>query len=376
MGEFTIAMSPLRKAAPPDKVGTRDSQQHLLELAQAGRSNMSLAIEGSAGSLNSPRSTADIVQPESRSLSSAPQMERHPSTLSMNRKSYLPVVPSPLNPSTSSTSVESSDETKSGLISGTISPRDSNSSGDLPLPTSTNSSSNTQNNGNTKKKGKGLSSPQQFLRRKSELAGMGIQIGMGDTRIGTPKGLKDLGHDYSRYPHSRSTSTSNPSGPNTPLPIFVNQASTSSDSLQSTRNPFRDSATAILDPEKWNYPDDRVGAFDPYFGGEKGFILYDDEIEDDDELHMPHANDDKDFKPTWHEWLERRSLINAIGGVCMVIGLLCVFILLPVLTFATRVWRTGKGSGSGFIDYGPAWAHVNNVCFISSFYFLTPTLPP
>ncbi|KAF7863199.1 hypothetical protein EAF04_007282 [Stromatinia cepivora] len=353
-------MSPLRKVSPPKNVGMPNPQQPLMEMTQAGRSNMSLATEVSAGTLNSPRSAADVVQTDSRRLSSASQMERRPSTLSMNRKSYLPVVSSPLNPSTSSTSVNSSDETKSGLMGGTISLRDSSSSGDLPLPTSTTSSTNTQHNGMAKKKGKGLSSPQLFLRRKSELAGIGLQI--GDARMGTPKGLKDLGHDYSRYPSSRSSSTPGPSGPNIPLPIYISQASSSSDSLPSIpRNPFRDSTSAILDPENWNYPDDRVGAFDPYFGGEKGFILYDDEIEDDDDLHMPHENDDRNFKPTWHEWLERRSLINAIGGVFMVIGLLCVFILLPVLTFATRVWSTGKGgSGSGYVDYGPAWAHVNN----------------
>ncbi|KAJ8071781.1 hypothetical protein OCU04_002095 [Sclerotinia nivalis] len=353
-------MSPVRKVSPPENVGMPNSQQPLMEMTQAGRSNMSLATEVSAGTLNTPKSAADVVQTDSRRLSSASQMERRPSTLSMNRKSYLPVVPSPLNPSTSSTSVNSSDETKSGLMGGTMSLRDSSSSGDLPLPTSTTSSTNTQHNGMAKKKGNGLSSPQLFLRRKSELAGIGLQI--GDTRVGTPKGLKDLGHDYSRYPSSRSSPTSGPSGPNTPLPIYISQASSSSDSLPSIpRNPFRDSTSAILDPENWNYPDDRVGAFDPYFGGEKGFILYDDEIEDDDDLHMPHENDDRNFKPTWHEWLERRGLINAIGGVFMVIGLLCVFILLPVLTFATRVWSTGKGaSGSGYVDYGPAWAHVNN----------------
>ncbi|QSZ33584.1 hypothetical protein DSL72_005152 [Monilinia vaccinii-corymbosi] len=346
-------MSPLRKVSSPEKLGIHNSQQHLLGMVQAGRSNTSLAIEVSASSFRSPGPTENSVQPDPRRPSSASQMDK--------RKSYLPVVPSPLNPSISSTSINSSDETKSGLMGGTISPPESSSSGDLPLPTSTNSSYITQNTGTPKKNGKSLSSPQQFLRRKSEVAGMGIQ--MRDLRTGTPKGLKDLGHDYSRYPSSRSSYASVPPGPPMPLPVLLTQASSSasSESLPSIpHNPFRDSAAAKLDPEKRDYPDDHIGAFDPYFGGEKGFILYDDEIEDDDELHMPHENDDRQFKPTWHEWLERRSLINAIGGVFMVVGLLCVFILLPVLTFTTRVWGGGNGGEGGFVDYGPAWAHVNN----------------
>ncbi|KAG4028894.1 hypothetical protein MFRU_018g00060 [Monilinia fructicola] len=345
-------MPPLEKVAPPEQVGIRNSQQNLVSMAEAGRSNTSLAKAVGAKSLGSLGPTENIGQPDTSRLSSASQMER--------RKSYLPVVPSPLNPSISSTSVNSSDETKSALMGSSTSPLDSSSSGDLPAPTSTTSSSNTLNTGPPRKKGKNLSAPQQFLRRKSELAGMGAQ--MGETRIGTPKGLKDLGHDYSRYPSSRSSSASGPAGPHVPLPIFLGQASssTSSDSLPSLPpDPFREPAAAILDPEKWNYPDDHIGAFDPYFGGEKGFILYDDEIEDDDDLHRPHENDDRDFKPTWHEWLERRSLVNAIGGVFMVVGLLCVFILLPVLTFTTRVWGSGEG-GAAVVDYGPAWAHVNN----------------
>ncbi|KAI9645630.1 beta-glucan synthesis-associated protein [Ciborinia camelliae] len=274
-GEIASSMSPSLKVSPPEKVGMLNSEQLLMEMGQAGQSNVSLATGVSANALGGSKPTEDVLQPDTRRLSSASQTDRRPPALSISRKSYLPVVPSPLNPSTSSTSVNSSDEAKSGLMGGTLSLRDSSSSGELPIPASTSSSSNTQNNGTPKKKGKGLSSPQQFLRRKSELAGIGMQI--GDIRMGTPKGLKDLGHDYSRYPSSRCSSTSGPlgpSGPHTPLPVFLNQASTSSDSLPSIpRNPFRDSAAAILDPEKWNYPDDHIGAFDPYFGGGEGIYF-------------------------------------------------------------------------------------------------------
>jgi len=126
------------------------------------------------------------------------------------------------------------------------------------------------------------------------------------------------------------------------------------------RNPFRDSITSHGNPEKRSYPDDSIGAFDPYYGGEKGFILYNDEIEDDDDLHMPRDDDDKRFKTSWSDRLERRTLLSALGGVILVIGLLCLFVLLPVLTFSTKLYPGASYNDSRYIDYGPAWAHVNN----------------
>jgi beta-glucanase (GH16 family) len=88
--------------------------------------------------------------------------------------------------------------------------------------------------------------------------------------------------------------------------------------------------------------------------------LYSTEAEADDKWHMPADDDDIVYKPTWKEFLEPRSLISAIGGTFLILGLLCVFVLLPVLTFRTNLVLKVGVTSSGGINYGPAWAHVNN----------------
>ncbi len=53
--------------------------------------------------------------------------------------------------------------------------------------------------------------------------------------------------------------------------------------------------------------------------------------------------------------------MSAIRGIFLILGLLCVFIVLPILTFATHLFIPGATSGNyKDIYYGPAWAHVNN----------------
>ena len=122
-----------------------------------------------------------------------------------------------------------------------------------------------------------------------------------------------------------------------------------------TNNPFNDSQA---DLEKWGYPDDSIGAFDPYYGGEKGFILYNNEVEADDKFHMPADDDDETYKAKLSDYFDRRSIVSTIGGIFLVLGLLCIFIVLPVLTFTTNV--ANPNAGKYVINTGPAWAHVNN----------------
>jgi beta-glucanase (GH16 family) len=123
-----------------------------------------------------------------------------------------------------------------------------------------------------------------------------------------------------------------------------------------TSNQFSESKS---DLEKWGYPDDGLGSFDPYFGGEKGFILYTNEIEPDDKYHLPADNDDEVYRAKWSDHFQRRSICSTIGGIFLIIGLLCVFIILPVLTFTTDTFFPG-GSAYNTGWTGPAWAHVNN----------------
>jgi beta-glucanase (GH16 family) len=160
--------------------------------------------------------------------------------------------------------------------------------------------------------------------------------------------LEDLGQDYSRYP---------PSSPSR-FPYSASLLRTT------TTNPFSDSQANL---EKWGYPDDSIGAFDPYFGGEKGFILYSNEIEADDKFHMPADDDDLTYRHHWKDF-DRRNITSTIGGVFLILGLLCLFVVLPVLTFATNIVLPDRyghidksGGGSSWPGYdGPAWAHVNN----------------
>jgi hypothetical protein len=84
------------------------------------------------------------------------------------------------------------------------------------------------------------------------------------------------------------------------------------------------------DPEKavfFPYMDDRLGA--PICE----FPLYTDAVEDDDDMHMPAWDDDIKMKPTWKEHFVRGNLSSTVGMILMVLGLLTVFIVLPVVSF-------------------------------------------
>jgi beta-glucanase (GH16 family) len=279
-----------------------------------------------------------------RSGSSLTQIEGA-STFSMNAmSSYVPAIPSPLNPASSQSSVSSSDE--NAIVEGDVSPVDSLSSGEA---------SRRQSTGHVmaaggKRKGSNLSPAQQILRQKT----MPLLRPGEIARPGTPRLLKDLGRDYSRYPSSRSDSRP----PASPLPATAHSRAPL---LRTTTvNPFSDSQA---DLHKYGFPDDSIGVFDPYFGGEKGFILYESEVEEDDKWHMPADDDDITYRPNWKEYWDRRQIVSFVGGVFLVLGLLCVFIVLPVLTWGTNIVLPGgstSGNATRVINDGPAWAHVNN----------------
>ncbi|EPE31067.1 Concanavalin A-like lectins/glucanase [Glarea lozoyensis ATCC 20868] len=269
------------------------------------------------------------------------QLTRQLSTASINRRgSYAPVVPSPLNNSSSHSSLNGSN----GILSNsdTVSVRDSQSSGEDQNRSVDSTSTPVKGKRNTV----GISPPQKILRQKSAQA-------LSSSGTETPKSLKDLGRDYSRYPSS-STNLASSSRPS-----LLNISSAASDVAllrTTTKNPFSDSQA---DLEKWGYPDDSLGAFDPYHGGEKGFILYSNELEDDDRIHMPADDDDITYKTRWSDYFGRRQIVNTMGGAILVLGLLCLFILLPVLTLG-RHYLTPRVKGVDPNDFGPAWAHVNN----------------
>jgi hypothetical protein len=205
-----------------------------------------------------------------------------------------------------------------------------------------------------KRKGDNTLSPaQEFLQQKSTSA-----IRPKDTAsLVEPKRLRDLGRDYTRYPSNVSSVSSRS---NSTLPgARPSLIATRTPLLRTTTgNPFGDSQ---VDLEKWGYPDDSISALHPYLVGEKGFILYADELEADDKYHMPADDDEITYKPRLGEYFDQRSIVSAIGGIFLILGLLCVFIVLPILIFAKHLFIP-RATSSNYreINYGPAWSHVNN----------------
>lgn len=341
-------MQPVNKALPVPDRGRRRGE--VGGMYQAGRSESVLGAERNSAEIQSQGSLPIATQrdsPDSTTVrsggSSSPQLQRIPSTLSMTRhSSYTPAVSSPLKPSSS----------RSSLNSGEGKPEPNEEDSRQESPGSSNST------GRPERKRGNLSPAQQLSRKQSATA-----VSLDQRRKPeTPKHLEDLGRDYSRYPLSSPGRSPYLRAGDSNRPLLASSHPSSTSILRTTtNNPFSDSQANLAN---WGYPDDRIGALDPYFGGEKGFILYTNEVEADDKFHMPADDDDLADKPHWKDFMDRRSVVSALGGLFLILGLLCVFVVLPVLTFATHIYfpgRTGKEhAGSSGPGYGPAWAHVNN----------------
>jgi len=149
-----------------------------------------------------------------------------------------------------------------------------------------------------------------------------------------PGHLKDLERRYSRYPamgpdsrgqwdhKSRQTRVSSTT--------HLLESSTSMASLAPT-NPS-DETSHQGENEKWGMVDD-MSSFNPYCGSEKRFVLYTNELEDDDDDHMPKEDDDFLFKPIFKDYFNRRIVVSTIGGIFLTLGILSLFIVLPVIYF-------------------------------------------
>lgn len=236
------------------------------------------------------------------------------------------------------------------------------------------------------------------------------------TRMSTPITVRDLGQDYTRYYNPFATRNNSASDVTTTLPRYYTTTATSTDfdgiaeagtanPSKRLSNPFDDDksisginlfdsdpepkhppVTAVVpqvtskptkpvvehrDSEKPFYPiylDDRLGA--P--GAEKqgyNFPLYASEKEPDDDIHMPMIDDDKTMRAHWKEHLNRDTFITTLGLIFMVIGLLSLFIVLPVLS-ATGVDILGNDGyetpldrmwgSTGSADIPVTWATINN----------------
>ena len=78
--------------------------------------------------------------------------------------------------------------------------------------------------------------------------------------------------------------------------------------------------------------DDRMSAATPYSGGLQ-IPMFIDEKELDDEMHMPHEDDDLRHRPKLKDYLHREGIISLLGLIALLLGMIGIFILLPVLTY-------------------------------------------
>ncbi|KAK3066288.1 beta-glucan synthesis-associated protein [Teratosphaeriaceae sp. CCFEE 6253] len=224
------------------------------------------------------------------------------------------------------------------------------------------------------------------------------------TRQTTPRTVRDLGSDYTRYFNPFASSRNNSQQDlNSPLPrynssthLMVAGGPSSTDLSKRLSNPFQDSkrlsnpfasrpntspstplpmlqqqstpdrekgvAVAAVplaaaaaaadtpsrlgtpamirdaDPEKagfFPFMDDRLGA------PEYAFPLYSDQKEDDDDLHMPQWDDDVKLKPKLRDHFTRDNIVSTVGMLFMLLGLLCIFVILPAVSYTT----------AGLLDY-------------------------
>lgn len=160
----------------------------------------------------------------------------------------------------------------------------------------------------------------------------------------SPLTYQDLGSDYTRYynPFTIDSARSSYSEKRSSTPRGGARTTGSTTPLMGAHsaNPFltpnasTSKLNLLYDPEKnASVVDDRLTA--PY--EEKGMAawpLIGDGPEDDDEMHMPHPDDDIKYKAKLSDHFTRDSIISTIGLAFMVIGLLFIFIGLPVLSFS------------------------------------------
>lgn len=222
-------------------------------MSQAGRAPSSLEAERNSAELRSRASIPIIRRTSSQSMqqrSSSSSSNADSRSPALNRRpSYIPAVPSPLNPFSSQSSepsISSSDE--GAVVEGDVSPIETPTSADGPR------SQNTYNIpafGKPRRKGSSNLSPaQELLRQKSAPAMRPDEIPRPDT----PKRLTDLGRDYSRYPSSVDLrSNSRPPEPKARVGVAAVPLLRTT-----TTNPFSDSQA---DLERFGYPDDSISKF-------------------------------------------------------------------------------------------------------------------
>lgn len=363
-------MASLAKAASSPALRTSDIGEENVE--QSGRSTTSLHAEKAAASLRSPSrspSNSDLhtdskhdeatnfdekfdekhaeVHSDTDSIASKLDFDfdsKAPPRPLAQPQPFSPAVSSPLNPSRSNSDGSTGGKSSDGVPAPDTRPKTATERRRL-------------------QKGGGMRPGFRRPKNKStpEL------YSMAQSTPGSGLSLHELGSDYTRYynPFDGAKSSARSS--------FSEKHHSSKGGAAAAvypANPFltpnvsTTKLNQLYDPEKnASWVDDRLTA--PY--EEKGMAawpLITDQDEPDDEMHMPHPDDDIKYKASFRDHFTRDSIASTIGLALMILGLLFVFIGLPVL------------SALGVIDYNSAletsidwfpqpykpepWATVNN----------------
>jgi len=371
-------MAPLPKVAsqPPTK---GDGLAEDGDTQQYGRSSSSLNVElaaggvresdrrNSQGSHRSP-SAPKLLRKESSKSASSPNPRfagsaNPPPPPPDRRTSYAPAVSSPLNPTIPIESVEARIDNERKTSD------ESNSSTSPP-----------QDGGGNGETFTGRTPPRPSLRRPIVSKSLEMTEAESLYRQNALMSVWDLGSDYSRYfnPFSDSrrssfveTSTPLPRRNTVAGPNGLSLPSGSSGTPGLAPNPFstpRASTTKLnsdAEAEKRfsMFLDDRLGAPILEESGHT-FRLYAHEKEDDDDMHLPQPDDDIKYKATLRDRFTRGNIVSTFGMLFMLIGLLCVFVALPVLAFGGIIsYGTYQTPLDEMWKGGPpaeAWAIVNN----------------
>ncbi|KAK4505227.1 hypothetical protein PRZ48_003190 [Zasmidium cellare] len=395
----------------PDRYDGADDRQ----IQQAGRSATNLNAQASAQTFREA-SRPGSRDKTSRATSQSPldttnisidtsDLPPSPPTLQSGTLSpYAPAIPSPLNPTASHTSSSNESRKDSDDSVASSSEQTSSRSRGVTMAAAASASASISPSGQQ--------TPTQSLLRPEMSHAESIA---SLTHQSTPRSVRDLGSDYTRYFNPFATHNNSQQDLSAPLPrynsssaLHPSDAISPADLHNRLSNPFRDdkrassaSDSAIntapgtpqldgnqetqqkkspavgvaavpvragtpafinnADPEKvpfYPWVDDRLGA--PSI-----FPLYSDHKEDDDDMHMPQWDDDRKYKPTLKERFSKDNIVNTIGMIFLLTGLITIFIVLPVVSYTGTSlipysYETPLDQMPGYGDKEDPWAHVND----------------
>ncbi|KAI9840649.1 MAG: hypothetical protein M1838_003960 [Thelocarpon superellum] len=314
------------------------SKDRALALAAANAAARKMAPGGGKdGPRTSPPSASAVT-----SLRSEPTTILPPLAPRRQSRSYAPPVSSPLNPASGRSSIKSADSSASLET-------DSNGHGTSDASTPP---SRPVEPGTASAPAKRRSTP---LPPRRSLRPLGPRRSAPPgTLLPSPSQLSvtssDMDREYSRYPVPRPRS----------LALRSDPSGSSEQTTWSTASTFADGTPTPFD-EKTRSRNFLLHLLDDHLTDPAGlqYPLFNDEKEADDDMHLPGPDDDINFKPRWRDYMHRQGLTSIAGIAVVVVGLLCLFVVLPVLTHTGIATRGHEGSA----QQNDAEYHVNDLTY-------------